>query len=62
MPDNNKKEYPICGDETDACSKYGRRIHIVFNRSGVAKYVKRKMNKRFRRKKRDELRELHKIL
>lgn len=43
---NNKKEFPICGDEQDVC--YGRKLYKYLN-SSVPKKIKRKMNKRFRR-------------
>ena len=51
MADNGRKEYPIDGTEQDVCSKYCRRIYCYLqNGRGVAKCIKRKMNKRFRKR------------
>jgi hypothetical protein len=43
----NKKPYPINGDEEDAT--YARKIYCYLAKSRVAKLIKRKMNKRFRK-------------
>lgn len=51
--DNEKKEFPKSGDEVDLCSTYYRSIAKV--RPHVAKKVKRKMNKRLRKRKKEEL-------
>ena len=56
MADNGKKEFPIDGHEEDCTSKYGRKIYCyIINGKGVTKYNKRKMNKRFRKRKKMEL-------
>lgn len=48
---NNKKEYPINGLEQDCTSVWGRKyLCYVNNISGIKKFVKRQMNRRFRRK------------
>lgn len=51
MADNGKKEFPINGLEQDVTSKYWRRIYCyIRNSRGITKYVKRVMNKRFRKR------------
>ena len=47
---NNKKEYPINGLEQD-CTTYWGRKHLCYvnNISHIKKYVKRQINKRFRK-------------
>lgn len=48
MPNNQKKEYPTNGLEQD--SVFARSIYkYLHNISGLTKYVKRAMSKRFRR-------------
>jgi len=50
MANNGKKEYPINGTETDAVSKYGRKIYkYLRNGKGVTSSVKKAINKRFRK-------------
>jgi hypothetical protein len=56
MADNGKKEFPIDGFEVDVTSKVGRKIYCyIKNVRGVTKYVKRKMNKRFRKRNKPKL-------
>jgi len=43
----SRKPYPIDSDEQDAI--YARKWLLCFSRSGIAKKIKRKMNKRFRK-------------
>jgi hypothetical protein len=43
----NKKPYPTDGFEMDVT--YGRKLYCYLNKSKLAKYIKRKMNKRFRK-------------
>lgn len=51
MPDNAKKEYPVNGLEQICTSKKMKREYkFVSNRAGISKWVKRKLNKRFRKK------------
>ncbi len=53
-----RKEKAITGDEIDWISKSWRRVLCVFkNRTGLGKKVKRAMNKRARRRIRQELKE-----
>ena len=42
-----KKPYPKNGDEQDII--YARKLHFFSQRPGVAKKVKRQLNKRFRK-------------
>jgi hypothetical protein len=50
MANNNKKEFPINGLEEDCTTPWGRKyLCYVNNISGIKKYVKRLMNKRFRK-------------
>lgn len=52
-----KKEYPINGLEQDVI--YARNIYCyTANNPSLVKWVKRKMNKRFRRKAKDSLKNL----
>ena len=47
---NGKKEYPTIGLEMDCTSKMARQcIGYVQNTRGIKKFVKRSMNKRFRK-------------
>ena len=47
---NLKKEFPINGLEVDCTSKFGRKyLCYVNNISGIKKYVKTMINRRFRR-------------
>lgn len=47
---NHKKEYPINGYELDVTSKFGRQyLCFVKNVRGIKKYIKKQMNRRFRR-------------
>ncbi len=47
---NGKKEFPISGLEEDATSKWGRKyLCYIRNNPTVKRFVKRAMNKRFRR-------------
>lgn len=47
---NSKKEYPINGLELDCISKYGRKyLCFVNNITGIKKFAKKKLNRRFRR-------------
>jgi len=49
MADNGKKEFPINGTEEDVVSKYSRRIYCYLNNcSGIKKWAKNNMNRRFR--------------
>jgi len=58
MPDNGRKEFPVSGLEQDVCSAGARRIYCYLrNRSGVKKFTKRKMNKRFRKRGKSRLRD-----
>lgn len=51
MADNGKKEFPIDGAEEDVTSRYWRNLYCYTkNGKGFTKYVKRKMNKRFRKR------------
>ena len=51
MSDNGKKEFPIDGYEIETTSKKGRKLYAyIQNVRGVRKYVKTKMNKRFRKR------------
>jgi hypothetical protein len=51
MADNGKKEFPQSGIEEDENNKFTRRIYsFIHNSKGVTKYVKRSMNKRFRKR------------
>ena len=51
---NGKKEYPINGLEEDCTYVFGRKyLCYVRNISGIKKFVKRQMNRRFRRKQRE---------
>ena len=59
MANNNKKEFPVSGLEQDCTSKWGRKNYcFVNNIKGIKKFVKRQMNRRFRRKKKLEIRNL----
>jgi len=50
MANNNKKEFPVNGLEIDCLSDWGRRyLCYVRNCNGIKKYVKRLLNKRFRK-------------
>ena len=50
MANNGKKEFPINGLEEDATSRFGRTyMCYITNVRGIKKFVKRKMNKRFRK-------------
>ncbi len=52
-----KKEYPKNGLEYDVI--YGKGIYCyLHNNPSIVKFVKRKMNKRFRRKAKDSLKNL----
>lgn len=55
MMDNGKKEYPENGIECDAT--YAKRFYCYVNHSGVTKWVKRAMNKRFRKKGKQKLKD-----
>ena len=47
---NGKKEFPISGLEEDATSKWGRKyLCYIQNNVAVKRFVKRAMNKRFRK-------------
>ena len=47
---NLKKEFPINGLEEDCASKFGRKyLCYVNNISGIKKYAKTMINRRFRR-------------
>lgn len=47
---NGKKEFPINGLEYDCNSKFGRKyLAFIKNISGIKKFVKKQMNRRFRR-------------
>ncbi len=52
MSDNGKKEYPINGLEEDCTYRYC----YIINTKGITKFVKKAMNKRFRKRKKEELR------
>lgn len=50
MANNGKKEFPINGLEEDATSTWGRKyLCYIKNIKGIKKFVKRQMNKRFRK-------------
>jgi len=50
MPNNGKKEFPNNGLEEDCTSDFGKKyLCYVNNISGIRKYAKRLMNKRFRK-------------
>lgn len=54
--DNNKREFPQSGLEQDCTSRWGRKyLCYVNNIGGIKKFVKRQMNRRFRRKKKLEI-------
>jgi hypothetical protein len=47
---NGKKEFPINGLEEDTTSYFGRKyLCFVTNVRGIKKFVKRRMNRRFRK-------------
>jgi uncharacterized protein YgiM (DUF1202 family) len=49
--DNGKKEYAENGVEEDITSRYSRKLYCyIKNTKGLTKWVKRKMNKRFRKR------------
>ena len=49
--DNGKKEFPIDGFEVETTSKKGRKLYAyIQNVKGIRKYVKKKMNRRFRKR------------
>jgi hypothetical protein len=51
MADNGKKEFPINGLEEDVTSKKTRTIYAyIQNTKKLTKFVKRQMNKRFRKR------------
>ena len=51
---NGKKEYPINRLEQDCTSFFGRKyLGYVNNFSGIKKFVKKQMNRRFRRKQKE---------
>lgn len=51
MADNGKREFPVNGTEQDVTSKLGRRIYcFIVNGRGVTRFVKKSMNKRFRKR------------
>jgi len=49
VPTNGKKEYPINGSE-QICINAKKQYKFVKNNPSIKKYIKRQMNKRFRRK------------
>ena len=56
MASNGKKEFPINGLEVDCTSKFGRKYYCyVKNIKGLKKFVKRQMNKRFRKRNKNNL-------
>lgn len=50
MADNGKKEFPINGLEEDCTGDWKKYYCYVQNIKGLRKYVKRQMNKRFRKR------------
>ena len=46
---NDKKEFPINGLEHDVCTDWRKHMCYLQNIPGLTKWVKRKMNKRFRK-------------
>ena len=50
MANNHKKEFPANGLEQDITSSKARKIYCyIQNSKGLTKWVKRQMNKRFRK-------------
>ena len=55
MANNGKKEFPINGLEQDCTSKFGREyLCYVNNCKSIKKYVKKQMNRRFRRESKND--------
>lgn len=58
MKHNGKKAFPENGLEQDCTSRWGRKyLSYVNNISGIKKFVKKQMNKRFRKHFKNNLRE-----
>lgn len=58
MANNGKKEFPINSLEEDCTSKWGRKYYCYVNNiKGLKKYVKKSMNKRFRKESKKEMKE-----
>ena len=49
MKHNGKKAFPENGLEQDCTSRWGRKYLSYVNKSGIRKFVKKRMNKRFRK-------------
>lgn len=61
--DNGKKEFPINGLEEDATSIWGRKyLCYINNCKGIKKYVKKTMNKRFRKRNKLKLRNIAQLV
>ena len=56
----SRKPYPINGDEEDAI--YARSLLKCFYKSGIARKIKRKMNKRFRKQNKSYIKKYEEVL